>query len=444
VLRKPSAALACVATALAALLASAAPASAEVAGCDQVASPGNDAVEHLLDSLRPGQTGCLHGGLYDENVKVTTPGVTLTRYGDEHAIVKGRFWIARGANGVTVEDLYIDGTNRTNLPSPTINASDATFRRNDVTNYHHSICFNLGHPDWGAADGAVLEDNRVHDCGRLPATNHDHGIYVAEARGVLIRGNWIYDNADYGVHLYPDAQNTKVIGNVIDGNGEGLTFSGDYGLASNGNLVEGNVIANSKVRYNIESWFPPGNPISHGNVARGNCVKGGVRDDGNGGIAQQWGFRVVDNTRVRPAYADRAARDFRLVGGSVCGRLLGAALRSDVPGPDGLRGSRAARVRHRSHGVILGAVRTNVRRGQRLKLLGQVSAAHLRPGLRVSVFARAHGHRRLLARAAVRRNGIFVVHPHVRAPRKARFVRITAVVRGIGHSRSIRLRIRHR
>ena len=94
--------------------------------------------------------------------------------------------------------------------------------------------------------------------------------------------------------------------------------------------------------------------------------------------------------------------------------------------------------------MILGAVRMNVRRGQRLKLLGQVGAPHLRPGLRVSVFARAQGHRRLLARAAVRRNGIFVLHPHVRAPREARFVRITAVVRGIGHSRSIRLRVRHR
>jgi hypothetical protein len=32
----------------------------------------------------------------------------------------------------------------------------------------------------------------------------------------------------------------------------------------------------------------------------------------------------------------------------------------------------------------------------------------------------------------------------VRAPRRARFVRITAIVRGIGHSRSIRLRVRHR
>jgi hypothetical protein len=439
VLRKPSLALAGVATTLAAMLACAAPASAATQ-CDGVASPGPGAVQQLLDSLKPGQTGCLHGGAYAENVKVTTPGVTLTRFGNERALVRGRFWIARGANGVTVEGLYLDGTNRDHLPSPTINASDATFRRNDVTNNHHSICFVLGHPDWGAANDARIEFNRVHDCGRLPATNHDHGIYVAMASNVLIRGNWIYDNADYGVHLYPAAQDTKVVGNVIDGNGEGLTFSGDYGLAPNGNVVEGNVIANSRLRYNIQSWYPPGNPIGHGNVARDNCVKGGAYDEGNGGIASQWGFRATDTTRVQPVYADRAARDFRVVRGP-CRALLGVAYSSGIPGPDGLP-ARASRVKHRSRSIVFGAVRPVVRRGHRLQLLGRVPGA--RRGARVAIFARAHGHRRLLARVRVRANGTFVLRPRVRAPRHARFVRLSAVVRGVGHSRSIRLRIVHR
>jgi parallel beta-helix repeat protein len=440
--RKPSLALAGVVTTLAAMFACAAPASAATQ-CDGVASPGPDAVQQLVDSLKPGQTGCLHGGAYAENVKVTTPGITLTRFGDERAQVKGRFWIARGANGVTVEGLYLDGTNPNRLPSPTINANDATFRRNDVTNYHHSICFVLGHPDWGAANGAVIEYNRVHDCGRLPATNHDHGIYVADASGAVIRGNWIYDNADYGVHLYPNAQNTKVVGNVIDGNGMGLTFSGEYGVASDGNIVEGNVIANSKVRYNIESWWAPGSPVGHGNVARNNCVKGGVRDDGNGGIAGQWGFRAMDNTRVRPTYADRAARDFRLAAGSPCRALLGAAYASDIPGPDG-QPARSSRVkRHaRSRTIVFGAVRPKVRRGHRLQLLGRAAGA--RRGARVAIFARAHGHRHLLARVRVRANGTFALRPRVRAPRHARFVRLSAVVRGVGHSRSIRLRIVHR
>ena len=49
----------------------------------------------------------------------------------------------------------------------------------------------------------VIERNRIHDCGELPATNHQHGIYVAHAIGTVIRDNWIYDNADRGFSFTP-------------------------------------------------------------------------------------------------------------------------------------------------------------------------------------------------------------------------------------------------
>ena len=179
---------------------------------------------------------------------------------------------------------------------PTVNADDATFRRNDVTNNHHSICFDLGHPDWGRADRHAHRAQphpRLRPPARPPTTTTASTSRLAS--NTLIRGNWIYDNADYGIQLYPNAQNSRVVGNVIDGNGEGITFSGEYGVTSNGNIVEGNVIANSKVRNNVESWFPRGNPIGRGNIVRNNCIKGGVYDRGNGGIGDQWGFRVVEH-----------------------------------------------------------------------------------------------------------------------------------------------------
>src|SRR5204862_424356 len=81
--------------------------------------------------------------------------------------------------------------------------------------------------------------------GRLPRTELDHGIYAEHTNGVVISQNWIYDNADFGVHLYPGSQGTRVTGNVIDGNGMGVTFSGEERLASSGNLVDHNVISNS-------------------------------------------------------------------------------------------------------------------------------------------------------------------------------------------------------
>src|SRR5215217_6229102 len=135
--RNPRLGLAMVAAAVTAVAFGGSPTSA--AGvCDQVASPGPGAAQELVDSLWPGQTGCLRAGLYEGNVKVSRPGITLTRYAGGKATVKGRVWIAAGADNVTVEGLYLDGTNPKLLPSPTINADGTTFRRNDVTNHNHS------------------------------------------------------------------------------------------------------------------------------------------------------------------------------------------------------------------------------------------------------------------------------------------------------------------
>ena len=86
----------------------------------------------------------------------------------------------------------------------------------------------------------MIERNRIHNCGELPATNHHHGIYVEASDGARITDNWIYDNADRGVQLFPDAQGTYVARNVIDGNGQGIIFS----RKSANNVVEHNVISN--------------------------------------------------------------------------------------------------------------------------------------------------------------------------------------------------------
>src|SRR5918992_187054 len=67
-----------------------------------------------------------------------------------------------------------------------------------------------------------------------------------------------------------DAERSLVRGNIIDGNGTGITFSGDEDSASSDNVVEHNVIANSRTRWNVESFFP--STVGSGNLAAGNCV----------------------------------------------------------------------------------------------------------------------------------------------------------------------------
>jgi parallel beta-helix repeat protein len=263
--------------------------------CDLVAAPGGSdsaagtlssplaTPQALSDKLQPGQIGCLRQGSYQAPLFVSPtsgpgyhewtierPDIVLRSYPGERAAVAGRVNITQTADRVVLSDLDLDGRNTLLLPSPTINSTGAVVRGNDITNYHTSICLLLGTHGYGEAIGTQILNNNIHGCGKLPAANHDHGIYVEWTDGTLIRGNTIFDNADRGIQLYPEAMNTLITGNVIAGNGEGVIFAGDSTGASSGNIVRLNIIAHSTVRNNLEaSWE---GPVGSNNVATRNCV----------------------------------------------------------------------------------------------------------------------------------------------------------------------------
>jgi parallel beta-helix repeat protein len=308
-----------------AALSAAAPSTAAAADCDKVAEPGAGAVQRLVDSLTPGENGCLRAGRYDGNVTMRRGGsgesarVTLRNYPGEQVELVGRLSVT-GAY-VTVEGLKLNGVAAptcpagatcTHLPSPTVNGEHAIFQDNEVTNEHVGICFAVN-----TAHHSIIRRNRIHNCGRMnPVSNHDHGIYLTEAHDVQILDNVIYDNADRGVQLYPNADRNVIRGNVIDGNGVGIIFSGDGGQSSDDNLAEHNVVTNANIRHNIESWYP--DAVGSGNVARNNCLYGGRQ----GNIGTQEGFVATRNLIANPLYEDRAAKDFRLRAGSPCAAVL--------------------------------------------------------------------------------------------------------------------------
>src|SRR5438094_925267 len=68
-------------------------------------------------------------------------------------------------------------------------------------------------------DLLAIEGNRIHNCGRLPPKNHDHGIYLTAGLGAVIADNVVYDNADRGIQLYPSVLGARIYANTVDGNG---------------------------------------------------------------------------------------------------------------------------------------------------------------------------------------------------------------------------------
>jgi hypothetical protein len=424
--------------------------------CDKVASPlGSNSnpgtttkpyatVEKLANVLRSGQTGCLRAGVYQRDVKITkggTPGAptTITSFPGERATVIGRLHVADEANNVVVQQLDLNGRNRSKLPSPTVNGDNVVFRGNDVWNEHTTICFLLGSAEWGRARGTVIEQNRIHDCGEMPPTNHHHGIYVELSEGARITGNWIYDNADRGVQLFPDAQGTYVARNVMDGNGQGVVFS----RKSANNVVEYNVLSNPLVRYNIESYDLTGG----GNVARRNCVWS-TRHWGNAGIQLDIGVPVLDNLVTEPGYVNRGAKDFRLAPGSPCINFTPPPAAPGPPVVKARKGKRPVRLRASAPVVWLGGrlvLRAKTLMGAEQAGVSQAAVLKVRyrgRWRRVAVMRpRGNGYSTSVrlekrARKTARRFGSAIV------PRRLRTLRLRAYVRDAGHSNIVQVRVR--
>jgi parallel beta-helix repeat protein len=303
--------------------------------CDKFASPiglnsnpGTEALpfrtaQRLANSLASGQTGCLRAGTYAGGMAVTRGGtagapVTVQSNPGERAEIIGRVLIQPGAAHVTLSDLDLSGVNPENLASPVIEANDVTISDSDITNLRTADCVFVGSWD-NPVERATITRNRIHNCGALPRTNRHQGISVWNAGDTEITSNVIYDNADRGIQLYPYAQRTHVAYNTIDGNGEGVLISGVYSGASNDNVVERNVVTNSTTRDNLETFWPAGGPVGTGNVFRENCVFGGPRDNGDGGIEPRMdGVLVTGNLVADPRYVSRVANNFKLEPDSPC------------------------------------------------------------------------------------------------------------------------------
>jgi parallel beta-helix repeat protein len=457
---------------------------AAAASCDKTAATtGSDSAagteaqpyrtaKVLVESLTAGQTGCLRAGTYAEDVKVSRGGtagapITVTSYPGERARLVGRLYVAAGADYVTFSNLDLVGTNSRDLPSPTVTANNVTFQGNDVTTNHTAICFDIGSDTYGHAAGTVIEGNRIHNCGRLPATNHEHGIYVEDATGTRITDNVIYDNADRGVQLYPDADHSYVARNVIDGNGEGLLFAGgdegDGNQVSEHNLVESNIITNAALRYNVESYWQD-SVVGQNNVAQRNCVFGGAR----GNIqSPQVGFVANENLVADPHYVNRAAKDFRLRGDSPCAVLLGGAAAPPAPPPAApapaspaqpspvrcrtRRAKRGKRARRRCTRVALTSRKRTVRRERRLVLRGWVPASDKGLARRAKLQLKRGRRWRTVTATHVRDNGSFTLKIRARSRKLRRgtrrtdnrvILRLRAAVPGIGTSLPLSVRLR--
>jgi hypothetical protein len=335
-------------------------ASSSTTTCAKYASPnGSDSwpgteskpyasVQHLVDHLAAGQTGCLFGGSYPGNLRTGVAALTVRSLPGQRARLLGYIWLQPSANDFTLQDLDVDGHDVT-PPTVQVNADRVRLHNLEITNRnkpgssYNGMCVLAG-PNFegqpaNTAYALTISGSRIHNCGD---DGHEHAIYLESTRGAHIVDSFLYDNPGFGLLFYPDAQGSLVEYDLIDGNsGEcraNLSFSGeaaggeyDQPHGSSKNVVQYSLVTNSLCRYNVDSFYPLGSLAPAGNSVHDSCVWnapfgnfGPERTDG-GALA----YSQYDNLDSDPLYVDRAGGDFRLQPGSPCS---GRGPRAPSPG----------------------------------------------------------------------------------------------------------------
>jgi parallel beta-helix repeat protein len=281
--------------------------------------PGND-VGSVLNSLTSGQVACLTTGSYAGNFPIRASGVTLTAASGASPVVNGYIEVKDSANDVTISSITVNGASST---QNTIQIFGDRFHllNSNINGGHSSTmqsCIYLGHVLFGIAYDAVIDHNRIHDCG-TPDTAEGHGFYMDDVRGnTQITNNYIYDNDGFGMQLYKDGDNVLIEHNVFDGAvlKAGIVFGGEApDMSSDNNTVRYNIFT-FNYTYGLDaSW---GGPIGVGNVASNNCFWGNRL--GSFGYRAGW-TDSGGNVFADPLYVDRAGKDFHLRSGSTCAAM---------------------------------------------------------------------------------------------------------------------------
>jgi len=273
--------------------ASAHPSGAAATACSHYASgKGSDhgsgsaahpfrSLQRLVESLGLNGTGCILGGsVFTERVIVPRP-VRLRTLGS--ATLVGGITIESQAGGTVVSGLSIRGYG-SGRAAVVVQANDVTLSNNEITGAaylnRNTACVFLD-----GTRGAVVDANRISDCSRTTKSDiAAPGVFVGSAYEARVTNNVIVDTPGYGIVLGPNAQKTRVVHNLVDGNDGSLLITGNTKTSSSNNVVENNILSNANGANVAASWT---GIVGRGNAVVSNCIwKGavsasGVRIEGN-------------------------------------------------------------------------------------------------------------------------------------------------------------------
>lgn len=299
-----------------------APATSAPACTSTMAAGGS--IGTFINGLAPGAVGCLPGGTYTgANVEMAKSGTSSSRITVQSVpgqTAKLAMRLSIVSDYVTFRGLNFDtdhqlGTSNTWVKST---ANDVTFEANEFadsglagTVAHDGQCL---YSDAGSYNIRIVR-NYFHDCGSM---DHFHHSMYLNGRAYTIANNLVLRTKAWGIHLYPDLDDSLVSHNTVDGSGRAGIIMAE---SSTGNRVANNIVTNN-AQGGIDGYAVAGPNTVEDNLCFANgsfCVEAGN------------GFVGTGNVTADPGYLNRTGGDFHVGSSSPA---VGTADMAFLAGPD--------------------------------------------------------------------------------------------------------------
>ena len=222
--------------------------------CDVIVQEG-ELIQDAVNSASPGDIICVEEGVYDEDIEITTPAISLVSTDNEATPV-----LSGNSSGVSITDadnVLVQGFIIREYDDDGIlveNSSGVVVRENSISEngngisstdsphllieeneiYDQELGFRSGYGiDLAGSDSVRIKNN-------LLTGNRAEGIQIVESNQVLVENNEISDNVRSGV-LLENSDGVVITGNTITGH----TQNGIFAEESRNCVVEENVIADN-------------------------------------------------------------------------------------------------------------------------------------------------------------------------------------------------------
>ena len=268
-------------------------------------------IQHAVRRLKPGQTGVILPGRYDEDVQMTRSGrprapITLRAR-------PGAVLAATGGNAVPLEFAgagYVRVTGLT-IEGATGSSTTDVYASGGAHDIEISRCRIRGSARQGFFSEATTRRIRILRCriqdnGGQGPQHLDHNIYI-EGSGHVVAGNLITGARNgYGIQIYPSSRDILVAFNTIAHNAMGgIVLGSDGSSTTTGARIVNNVIAHNGGAGISTYW---GGAPGSDNVVLRNLAWG----NGDGAYPHGDGVALRDNLTGNPRFANESGGDYRL------------------------------------------------------------------------------------------------------------------------------------